>query len=175
MKTFQSIDSTIALYEGSKTLWKQNVTLEINIILHENDQILELIIFNPQLNIESPRLYVSYNKVIGHIRDEVVEIQSSEKHELFKIQFQFIVDETEIEQAVFAELVNQYLLSRIEIRGNSKAFLQIAPGDAVDTSTGLLDVECAKPDDLIPFAVIRNLSEIDENNADTESQDDEER
>jgi hypothetical protein len=171
MKTFQPIDDSVVVYEGSKTLWKQNVTLEISIVRHAIGNTLEIIVFNPQLNVELPRLYLKCDKVRYYVSDEATDIHASEKHDLFKLQFEFIVDESEIHQTVLSELINQYIVSRIEIQGYSKIFLQIQSGDNVDSATGLPDVECSRPQDLIPFVIMRNLSDIDEKNVESESPD----
>mmetsp|Transcript_24502 Transcript_24502/g.40850 ORF Transcript_24502/g.40850 Transcript_24502/m.40850 type:complete len:115 (-) Transcript_24502:750-1094(-) len=51
------------LFEGSKTFWKFRATVDIVVVEHVDEDVIETIIHNPANDYEFPRLYASTVKV----------------------------------------------------------------------------------------------------------------
>jgi hypothetical protein len=59
------------IYHGSKKFWRTGDYLDIIIVLHERYNCIEVISYNPELNVEANRIYLNY---------ELLEKNISENH-----------------------------------------------------------------------------------------------
>ena len=55
----------ILLYTGSKFFWRSRLTFEINIYLHKDQDILEIISFNSESFIENNRIYLNLTTLLN--------------------------------------------------------------------------------------------------------------
>ena len=59
------------IYHGSKNFWRTGDYVDIIIVLHERYNCIEVISYNPELNVEANRIYLNY---------ELLEKNISENH-----------------------------------------------------------------------------------------------
>ncbi len=150
-------------YEGSKAFWKSKVNLEIKIIEHKSLDCFELIAYDPDLDQEAPRIYLSSALVSSKINQhDFHEKVSAEKEAMIRKKKTF--DINAMSKQITHDMIVKYILCRISIPENLESgsfhiVLLTNIGDVLNEKTQLLDFIINKPMKLKPFQVehVRNV------------------
>jgi hypothetical protein len=107
------------IFEGSKNLWRQRISAEIVIFLHEKlpsvrsrsisdykPVCVEVVVFNPAVGDEAPHLYLSYSKLCHKFR---ISISKFER------------ENSESSNKFVKNLIVTYLLNRIGVKSKSNS------------------------------------------------------
>jgi hypothetical protein len=157
---------TAILFDGSKTFWKTRTVLKIQIIHHIQNSCLELVCFDSSINTEF-RMYLDVTLIRMKLDKDLITRKSSEKKELLLRQRK-PVNEDKIIHDVTMDLVMQYAFVRIHVPSDYP--LGVAPvtllpsfddvPQDVHSSKRRIDVECDKPEDLIPHSTSRQATVV---------------
>lgn len=152
------INSLEIFYDDSKSYWKARATLDIVIALHVRQQVFEVVIYNPELDSEAPRIYLGFKNILKHIDQGEVDRNVTEKKEIF-LRLKKPFNPLTITKEVLDNLMLSYIMSRLNVISNGVGegvtfVMALTPhtGDVVvDEVSHRLDVVIEKPMDLIPI------------------------
>jgi len=156
-------DNVKMIYEGSKTLWKQRITIDIYIVSHKLFQVLEIISFSPQQGIESSRIYISLPAISNKFDPNEIEEKTRTRKEYNARQRRPLQEDT-IKDLVTEDLVVQYILPRVNINESKTNKEESFDVIIIERSRDSLDKRNAtevsilvdKPDELIPLQIFHN-------------------
>jgi hypothetical protein len=128
------------LFEGTKTFWKTKNSVNLTIVEHHGHDVIEVIAYEPTLQVEAPRLYLEIGRIIP-----------------------FLEQETEIlveDEAALANAFSSFVFNRLRIT----AYLPISRVLEVDVQRGYgareqgdnFHVAVDRPADLVPYSVSRS-------------------
>jgi hypothetical protein len=162
-----NISTATVEFDGPKTFYKTNTKVDILIAHHEAFLCYEVIIYNSQLDLEAPRIYINSMLLQSYVQDRLDPQQLNTKLQELKEQAlrqkkTFILEEARNEQ--MKNLYMQYILNRLKIdetaaaeSENSSPFrMVISPINEIEETmnedTGLLDIVYpCKPAGLVPL------------------------
>jgi hypothetical protein len=58
------------LFEGTKTFWKTKNSVNLTIIEHHGHDVVEVVAYEPALQVEAPRLYLEIGRIIPFLDQE---------------------------------------------------------------------------------------------------------
>jgi hypothetical protein len=155
------------LFDGSKTFWKTRTVLKIKIIHHFQDSCLELVCFDSSINTEF-RMYLDVTLIKLKLDKDLITKKCIEKKEVLLRQKK-PVNADNIIHSITMDMVMQYAFTRIHVPsdyplGVAPVTLMPAfddlPVEKSDNSKRRIDVECAKPEDLIPHSTSRQATVV---------------
>lgn len=157
------------IFQGSLSLWRASVNLDVILVLHDDFNCVEISCFNPIMGFESSRIYVELHKVLGKLDFNAYNASIIAKEDEFRRKRRHF-DKAIIERDTTFALVTKYLLSRLAVHREGSSLTQpytiyLKPqlGDvllassvtcAIDgacPSGVMLDGLISKPDSLIPI------------------------
>jgi hypothetical protein len=123
-------------FEGTKTFWKTKNSVNLTIVEHHGHDVIEVIAYEPTLQVEAPRLY---------------------------LEIPFLEQETEVlvdDEAALANAFSSFVFNRLRIT----AYLPISRVLEVDVQRGYgareqgdnFQVAVDRPADLVPYSVSRS-------------------
>jgi hypothetical protein len=159
-RSFSKKASFRQIFEGGKTLWRERLTLDVNIIDYARFECYEVIVSNNETHAElSPRLYLSKEILLKKIQstEEYDERLKSKSEALLRRKEQLNVPE--LMNEVNNQMVAQYIMARIayhqadDMMGSNHIVLQALHDDIVNHFTKKLFVEIDRPKDLLPTSM----------------------
>ncbi len=151
------IKDSVLLLDGSKTFWKTRDYLKILIVNHPHLSCLEIICYDPAVGKEYPRIYLDSKMIEGKLDQEIMEETYAAKKEALNRK-KISSSRDELIAEIKTKMTMQYAYGRINLEvdsvsGNSSVNLLPSFGDILVEGIDCqkIDVERAKPDDLIPF------------------------
>jgi hypothetical protein len=125
---------TKVLFEGTKTFWKTKNSISLTVIEHRLHDVLEVVAYEPIIQVEAPRLYLDIECVVSLLDLDSALLTSSD--------------------STFADVVSKFVFNRISIARFlpvSRIFeveLQRGYGDKEQTSD--LQPSVDRPSSLVP-------------------------
>ena len=153
---------TVIVYQGSKYFWKTRNTIDVILVKHKIENVLEVIAYEPALDVEAPRLYLDSKMLDSKLDQEAIAAKMS-------LAKQNNVPHTEqIVQSLGNCAISEFILNRLFIKqypkeeGIFKIQLQFTFSDredanSVDTLDKLL---CDKPAFLCPYAIYHQKASL---------------
>jgi hypothetical protein len=86
---------TEVMFEGTKTFWKTKNSVSLTVVYHRLHDVLEVVTFEPAIQVEAPRLYLDVGRVVPLLDWEPAMLAS--------------VDTT------FADVVSKFIFNRLSI------------------------------------------------------------
>lgn len=127
------------IYDDSKAYWKARTNLDIVIALHKKCACLEVVVYNPELDREAPRLYLNALVVNQHLNRAELDKRVNEKKEVF-IRSKKPFNAMEITKEVLDEMMQNYVLSRLQVEMLNKP-LPLPSTASTTASTSQIPVE----------------------------------
>lgn len=155
--TYEFNDCAFVIYEGSKNLWRQRLTIDIYIIKHSKLHILEIVCFLPHSFVEVPRVYISFQALVPFLDEKEIEEKCNARKEFFLRQRK-PVDIDSILEKVTEDLAVAYLVSKIDLHsvsgGHGNQITIESKSHKADVHTK--DIFCSKPHNLEPLIIKHN-------------------
>lgn len=151
--------SAVVLLHGNKYFWRTRNTIDVTIVHHKSLEVIEVIAYEPSLDIEAERIYLDQNILISGLDQELIAAKLS-------LAMRSNVPHTEkIVEGIYNELVSEFILSRLIIKHFVKeessfevqiqtTFLDRDEEFGVNNNTGKL--LRGKPADLNPYVVFHH-------------------
>lgn len=102
------MDSKV-VFEGSKFFWKSRNTIDVWIIEHGFYEVFEIILYDPALNIEADRMYLSRNVLLKRLNPQEVDNQLS-----FAMRNSVALTETYL-TGLNQRVIADYVLARLHL------------------------------------------------------------
>jgi len=156
-------DNVKMIYEGSKTLWRQRITIDVYIVSHKLFKVFEVICFSPQQGVESSRIYISLLAISEKFNPDELEEKIRIRKEYNRRQRRPLEEHT-IKDHVIEDLVVQFILPRVNINEKTQNLEENFDVVIIERSRDSLDnlnkaetsVLVDKPDGLIPLQILHN-------------------
>ena len=145
--SFLSTQDTIMIYEGSKTMWRQRITMDIYIVRHKLCQIVEIICYSPAVDQEANRIYVSQGLFKNKLSPNDLEEKMKRRMEVFIRQKKPLIHD-ELLQLELDEQITQYIISRINLRDSEKFEITLSGQFSCED-----DIICEKPENMESFPI----------------------
>ena len=159
LRTNYESNEDVFVIEGSKNFWRQRRTVDIYIVKHTKNHIVEVVCYVPHSSVELPRVYVSFPALFAVLDEQEIEEKCNARKEFFLRQKKPI-DNNSILQKVTDDLAIAFLVSKIDLQSVSADHgYQIVieskynNGDANHTNDSFF---CAKPSNLEPWVIKHN-------------------
>ena len=161
----ENATENIVLFDGSKSLWESHSNANVIIVHHTTHSCLEVIAYNPANGVESPRIYVSYRDILRKIQ----KLSSEELHDDIELHLRNHTGYNEkwLQHAIINNHIVDFILTRVALVTDSRdddpqllfeICLKILPNDKMKSEGDeRIDVQCDKPDSLIPYSLDRML------------------
>lgn len=155
------------IYAGTKNFWRTRTNVDFKIILHKLVHCIEVICYDLDKCIESPRIYISEIKLLSKISETEIEEKCQIKREELARKRQRIVD-ADIVIEITKQLCGNYIVSRATIQENSEKTsdstwtMVLTPNFndevVIDSNTGLpaIDIIMDMPPGLNPTFIRRH-------------------
>lgn len=146
-----NLAQTERIFDGVKFFWRTRTTIDILIVKHLAQNVIEIITYEPIIDKEADRIYIDAEVLSARIDTSVVDEQVS-----FALRNQIALNE-EFVHGLTKTLEADYILERFFITNYDieKSILNVAVQftncDMTNPEVKLLF--CAKPDELIPHEV----------------------
>ena len=151
-------ENVLVIYEGSKNLWRQRLTIDIYIIQHSKFHTLEVVCFLPHSSIEVPRVYISFPALAPFLDKEEIEEKCNARKEFFLRQRKQIDNDSVLEK-VTEDLAVAFIISKLDLQSVNAGHgyqvhieSKIHKGDAHTKESFF----CAKPHNLEPLVIKHN-------------------
>lgn len=123
------------MFSGSQTLWRTSTNLDLLFVHHKLNDCIEVVSYEPNLDTEAPRIYLSVPKLFEHVRTDEFNAKVEEAHELM-IRRKKDFDAKEVELDIHYTFATNYILSHIAVENHDSAakfrvYLQPKYGDKV--------------------------------------------
>lgn len=148
------------IYEGSKTLWRLRLSIDIYMINHKRFHVIEIVCYNPVQQVEAPRLYLSPAKLRRKLDSKEIEEKIKIRNEFLVRQKKFIPNEEIVEEVMEDQLIN-YVVSKLNVTtmsDNRNAQFEVSLPQVMDHSNPSLstadEIFCLKPDELQPLQIV---------------------
>jgi hypothetical protein len=125
------------LFVGTKTFWKTRNSVNVTIVEHHGHDVVEVVAYEPTLQVEAPRLYLEIGRVISFLEQETELLEEND--------------------AALANAISNFVFNRLRI----SVYLPTSKVLEVDIQRGFgtreqgvdfqVTAEC--PADLVPYAV----------------------
>ena len=119
-------------YRGSKVFWKVHSTLDVIIVKHEAEKVLEVVCVDPIMSREAARLYLRFGLLLSHIAKDFVH-----------------PDELNLISEDMKLNLIHFIVERLEVtaqKAKSRTF-------QIEFQKGDTDFECTPPSTLVPYNV----------------------
>ena len=139
------------IHVAPKVFWRQKCTVDICVILHESYKVLEIIAYEPVIDVECSRIYIDSEIAETIIIEEDVIANYKRLKQIFLKNKEKIVEEKLKIKARHEALV-QILLNRlhiIEYMIETKLFIMNIVPTLLDTEKGRPNIVCNRPPGLI--------------------------
>jgi hypothetical protein len=128
------------LFEGTKTFWKTKNSVNLTIVEHHGHDLIEVITYEPTLQVEAPRLYLEIGRIIPFLEQETDLLLENE--------------------ATLASAISNFVFNRLRI----SEYLPISRVLEVEVQRGFgareqgveFQVAVDRPADLLPHSVSRS-------------------
>jgi hypothetical protein len=148
------------VFDGSITLWRSGINLDVVLVYFEDLHCMELVVFYPVRNLEAPRIYINFNTLEKHLPRSEMQKRVEDRKELFLRRHRTYVASA-IEKEVELNIMSNYIVSRIAVKDgdNFAVELQAHFGDTVQKDDAIehgvymqhLDFVVPKPELLKPI------------------------
>ena len=157
------------LLECSKSYWKVRANIDVLIVCHTASQCIEIIMFDPERNLEANRLYLNSVLLAGKVDQKEIQAKLAEKKESYTRQKKLFSA-----PQVTKELMTQAMLNFIQIRLQISVLTErefivtlanMSDADVI-TQNGLLDVVYPnKPQTVTPLECqfVKKFKSVDVN------------
>lgn len=135
------------IYEGSKTMWRQRITMDIYIVRHKFFQVVEIICYSPSIVQEANRIYVSQALFKDKLSPNDLEEKMKKRMEVFIRQKKPLIRD-ELLQAELDEQVTQYIVSRINLMDSENFEVTLCSQFNCQD-----DIICEKPEFMEPLQI----------------------
>ena len=110
---------TEVLFDGSKSFWRERTALDILIVQHSSNNCLEVIAYNPENDLEAPRLYLNKSFVVTKFNtDDYEERLKLAKEPYLRRNVDFDVDK--LKNCIDNEMATAWILERIIFHTNEQ-------------------------------------------------------
>jgi hypothetical protein len=128
------------LFEGTKTFWKTKNSVNLTIVEHHGHDLIEVVTYEPTLQVEAPRLYLEIGRIIPFLEQETDLLLENE--------------------AALASAISNFVFNRLRI----SEYLPISRVLEVEVQRGFgareqgveFQVAVDRPADLLPHSVSRS-------------------
>jgi hypothetical protein len=128
------------LFEGTKTFWKTKNSVNLTIVEHHGHDVIEIVTYEPTLQVEAPRLYLEVRRVIPLLEQDKDLLNENE--------------------AALANAVSIFVFHRLRI----SEYLPVSRVLEMELQRGFgareqgvdFQITVDRPADLIPYAVSRS-------------------
>jgi hypothetical protein len=125
------------LFEGTKTFWKTRSSVNVTIVEHHGHDVVEVVAYEPTLQVEAPRLYLEIGRVISFLEQETELLEEND--------------------AALASAISNFVFNRLRI----SVYLPTSKVLEVDIQRGFgsreqgvdFQVTAERPVDLVPYSV----------------------
>jgi hypothetical protein len=125
------------LFEGTKTFWKTRNSVNVTIVEHHGHDVVEVVAYEPTLQVEAPRLYLEIGRVISFLEQETELLEEND--------------------AALASAISNFVFNRLRI----SVYLPTSKVLEVDIQRGFgtreqgvdFQVTAERPVDLVPYSV----------------------
>jgi hypothetical protein len=125
------------LFEGTKTFWKTRNSVNVTIVEHHGHDVVEVVAYEPTLQVEAPRLYLEIGRVISFLEQETELLEEND--------------------AALASAISNFVFNRLRI----SVYLPTSKVLEVDIQRGFgtreqgvdFQVTAERPADLVPYSV----------------------
>ena len=149
------VGETTVVYQGSKYFWKTRNTIDVILVKHKIENVIEVIAYEPALDVEAPRLYMD-SKILSFKLDQeaIAAKMSLAKQNNVPHTEQFV-------EGIVNGAISEFILNRLFIKLFSKEErifeiqLQFTLSDMEDASgADFIDkLLCDKPASLCPYFI----------------------
>jgi len=145
------------IYEGSKSLWRQRISFDVFIVNHKLFKVIEVVCYNPAVDIEAPRMYFSSLKLKNKLDSSDVEEKVKSRQEFLIRQKKPVVYEDLMQEVVEDQIVH-FITSKLNVIENEGKFGKFyvivqQSGDVLNSIVTNEDIVCEKPKDLQPLEI----------------------
>jgi len=110
----------VTLFDGPKNFWKQRQNVEMRIVEHTVQKVVEIICFNPDLCAESPRIFLDSKKLYARLDSaEIDEKVNNKREELARMRKRVPLEE--MKEAIVKDMAVQYIQARLQIVAKPEA------------------------------------------------------
>lgn len=150
-------DCAFVIYEGSKNLWRQRLTIDIYIVKHCKLHILEVVCFLPHSSVEVPRVYISFQALVPILDEKEIEEKCNSRREFFLRQRKPVENDSILEK-VTEDLAVAYIVSKIDLQSVSADHGHLISIDSKSHKgdVHIKDIFCSKPHNLEPLIIKHN-------------------
>jgi hypothetical protein len=128
------------LFEGTKTFWKTKNSVNLTIVEHHGHDVIEVVAYEPTLQVEAPRLYLEIGRIIPFLEQEMDLLEENE--------------------AALASATSNFVFNRLRI----SKYLPVSRVVKMEVQRGFgareqdVDFQVAvdRPADLVPYSVSRS-------------------
>jgi hypothetical protein len=129
---------TEVIFEGTKTFWKTKNSVSLSVVYHRLRDVLEVVAFEPAIQVEAPRLYLDVGRVMPLLDWEPAMLASGD--------------------STFADVVSKFIFNRLSI----SQYLPVSGVFEVELQRGfgskeqIVDFQpvIERPDFLEPYSMI---------------------
>jgi hypothetical protein len=122
------------LFEGTKTFWKTKNSIRLTVIEHRLHDVLEVVAYEPAIQVEAPRLYLDIELIVSLLDLERALLSSSD--------------------TAFADAVSKFVFNRISIARFlpvSRIFeVELQRGYGTKEQSSDLQLSVDRPPSLVP-------------------------
>lgn len=68
---------SVVIYQGSKYFWKTRNTIDVAVVKHGNGNVVEIIAYEPSLDVEAPRIYMDSKVLSTKLDQEAIAAKMS--------------------------------------------------------------------------------------------------
>lgn len=134
------------LFNEVKMFWRSHVTVNVVIALHELPNCLEVIVYHPELDKESSRIYLNASLIRHHV-DEILDSRAQHDKER-SVQLIEPFDVRSTHHTKRDALIVEYILSRLHpMAAGDELIVELRPHfrDNINPETNLLDTLLETP------------------------------
>lgn len=140
---------TKLIFQGVKFYWKTRNTLDVTIADHVDCNTTEIVLYDPSLGIEAPRIYLSSSALFAKLDHDEIEYQLSfAKRNCLPITEKFI-------DGIVNKAKSEYMLKRLVIVEYSvEAKIVVVEFQGKGISSDSSDPLCEKPASCVPYQAV---------------------
>lgn len=142
---------TECIFEGTKLFWRTRNNLDICIIEHSDFNILEVVLYEPSIDVEAQRIYINLKVLKTKLNNEDIEEKLSfAKRNNIPLTEQFI-------SGIMNKSISDYILNRMKIDYYNVVERKLEVSirlTEVDLALGSTEpFFCSKPENFVPHVV----------------------
>jgi hypothetical protein len=141
----------ITLWDGPKNFWKQRQNVEMRIVEHTAQKVVEIICFNPDLCAESPRIFLDSKKLYARLDSaEIDEKVNNKREELARMRKRVPLEE--MKEVIVKDMAVQYIQARLQIVAKPEARSSLSIREESTTSAEATGSDAPHGGDAAPHA-----------------------